>query len=69
MLVFQVTVNGLGAAYNLHACSYRLVILGQNTGVGVGIIAAYYNKSLYIESLQNFQTLIELLLFIQLGTA
>ena len=40
LVVLQVTINRLGAANHLHAIFLGSIVFGQNTGIGVGIVAA-----------------------------
>ncbi len=61
-IVLEVTVDGFGATDNLNACVDALVVFGEHCGVGVGVVTADNNESLNVEFLEDFQTLVELLL-------
>ena len=49
MLVLQVTVDGLGAAYNLALGLLAREVLGEQASVRVGVVAANHNKAIKVE--------------------
>ena len=69
LVVLQVAVDGLGAAYHLHAAVLGSIILGQHTGVGVGVVAADDDDGLDVELAYNLETLLKLAFLLQLGAA
>ena len=69
LLVLQVAVDGLGATDNLYAILLGSIVLGQNTSVGVRVVATDDNQCLDAELLEDLITCLELALLLQLGTA
>ena len=67
--VLEVAVDGLGTADYLHAGVDLLVVLGEHTCVGVGVIAADDDEGLDVELLEDFKTFVELSLCLELCTA
>ena len=57
------------AADDLHAIVLGSIVLGQDAGVGVGVVAADDDDSLDVELADDLQALLKLLDFLQLGAA
>ena len=68
-IILQVTVDGLGATYYLHAIILGSIVFSQYASISVGVIATDDNQCLDAEFFQDFITFLKLFFLFQLGTA
>ena len=69
IFVLKVAIDGFGATDNLNACVVSSKIFCQNSRVGVGIVAADDNDSIYAVLFANLGNDCELLFGFELGSA
>ena len=69
ILIFQITVNGLGASDYLYAGFMRCHIFGQYRCIGIGIITANDNNGRHAMLPADLHNKLKLLLCLQLGPA
>ena len=69
LLVLQVAVNRLGAADDLYAILLGGIVLSEDAGVGVAVVATDDDECLDVQLAQDLDTLLELLHLLQLRAA
>ena len=68
-VVFEVSIDSLGATYHLNTCANLLVILGKNRCICIGVITTNYHESSDTKLLEYFETFVELFFLLKLSTA
>ena len=69
LLVFQVAVNGFGAADDLHAIVVSGIVFSQHTSVGVGVVTTDDDDGFDAEFTNDFETAFKLVFFFEFGTS
>ena len=69
LLVFQVAVDGLGAADDLHTVVVGCIVFGKDAGVCVGVVSTNDDYGLDIQFADNLQAALKLFLGLELRTA
>ena len=67
LLVLEVTIDGLGAANHLYAVVLGRIVLGQHTGIGIGVVSADDYQCLDAQLTENLDAALKLGFLLQLG--